>query len=553
MNFKNIILTAVVASFATGAIAETVKSDSGNIGIEDTNTPKKRKKLDSFFDGMNLTNSKSYYTELDPDVWTNGWIAQSYFAETVEDALVPNDSMLMDRWLDHGEGIWSTDHLHAFDSEKTYLYSAAHLRSAAIKIDKPGRYRLRLHTDRYDSKGQQKCLTRVAIDGSTIIDEDTTFRNLGGRVLESSVVGNRYFETKMSASPVLDITSGGMYRLDFYSFCRDIDNQMEIYKNAFHYGNLNVRKSGFLSQTVEQANSYYGGSSKLRGANDARMLRNPIKQSIANNHGTIFEFVLENVDTEERRPFGPDDFWHLKKDTPEKKLLRSTMSPPSTVSLAHENWVFWGYKDRLTNNYSYEQPFGINPNWASAVAAMTPFVQGSLDYIEAARKIYIPEAGVWGIAVGYEPSAFSMDKAQTYAEGQSSLVALGTLAASKSLKQELIERPVSEHIDLQIQKELPAEYCEQAKADWQVDGSCTISIPLINEQLMGAQQIGELKINWINLPKGEFKLVQKRNVKELVPYRDERMGTINVTSIFSNGGYSLFLKGPSDMSFKKLR
>ena len=61
--------------------------------------------------------------------------------------------------------------------------------------------------------------------------------------------------------------------------------------------------------------------------------------------------------------------------------------------------------------------------------------------------------------------------------------------------------------------------------------------------------IGELKVNWINLPAGEYKLVQKRNLEDIQPYVDDRNGTVNATSIASNSGYSIFLKGPSDDPF----
>lgn len=559
MSFKKIIMAALVATFGTVGIAET-QSDSGNIAVEEQQAPKKKKRLDSFFDSMGLTNSRSYYQEVDMDKWANGWIAQSYLAETVDDANVPNDSMLMDRWLDHNNGIWSTDHLFAFDSARSYLYSAAILRSAAIKIDKPGRYRLRLYTDRFDSKGQQACLRRVAIDGATVIDEDTPMRNLGARLMKGVSDANRYHESQLSASPVMDIQQAGMYRIDFYSFCRDVSNQMEIFKYAFQYGNLTAGSCGMSATRtlfdvcIKRGVSFYGGNDLLRSENETRFGVSPLKTAISNNHGTVFQFALENMDSEKIRPLTRDDFWHLKTDTPPKNPFKKEMKAPKVVRLASETWRFWAYRDRLTNNYSFEQPEGAIPRWASAMAAVTPMI-GLPDYMVAERKIVIPEDGIWGIAVGYEPSDFTMKDNNLYnsKEGKRVFIGFGVMAEIARFKKEAQKRPVSEYIDFAIHKELPIEQCAANNIPTNKNGSCSINIPLVDGYMTGAMSIGQLKVNWINLPAGEYKLVQKRNLEDIQPYVDDRNGTVNATSIASNSGYSIFLKGPSDESFYKIR
>ena len=86
-----------------------------------------------------------------------------------------------------------------------------------------------------------------------------------------------------------------------------------------------------------------------------------------------------------------------------------------------------------------------------------------------------------------------------------------------------------------------------------MDGTCSISIPLIEQQLTGSMYVGQLKVNWINLPAGEYKLVHKRSLDELAPVFDERMGIINVTNIATDGNYTMYLKGPRDESFYKIR
>ena len=105
------------------------------------------------------------------------------------------------------------------------------------------------------------------------------------------------------------------------------------------------------------------------------------------------------------------------------------MKAPKVVSLASETWRFWAYRDRLTNNYSFEQPEGAIPRWASAMAAMTPMI-GMPDYMVAERKIVIPEDGIWGIAVGYEPSDFTMKDNNLYnsKEGKRVFIGFGVMA-----------------------------------------------------------------------------------------------------------------------------
>ena len=128
------------------------------------------------------------------------------------------------------------------------------------------------------------------------------------------------------------------------------------------------------------------GSDFLRSENETRANLSPMKLAIANNHGTIFQSAWENMDNNKIRPLYGDDFWHLKKDTPKKNPFRQTMQAPDVVSLATENWRFWAYRDDLPI-ITYEQPDGVMPQWASALAAITPII-GQLDYIQAEKVLY---------------------------------------------------------------------------------------------------------------------------------------------------------------------
>ena len=85
----------------------------------------------------------------------------------------------MDRWLDNSNGFGQqTIYSRLIAIELTYIPQRTcglHL----SKLTNQGVIALRLYTDRFNGKGMQKCLKRVAIDGSTIIDEDTPMKNMG--------------------------------------------------------------------------------------------------------------------------------------------------------------------------------------------------------------------------------------------------------------------------------------------------------------------------------------------------------------------------------------
>ena len=149
--------------------------------------------LDSKFDRA-FNDERTFKPMKDDDSWVQGWIAESYFA--------PMGVMLhnpvgdpIDVWRDSGRSFYTTDFMYAFDKDRTYIYNAGTLRHGAIRIDKIGNYRLHGYIDRYYSFGQPNCSMKLAIDGTTIFDQNYTFEKIKS---EAIVTKSRQRRKKLS-------------------------------------------------------------------------------------------------------------------------------------------------------------------------------------------------------------------------------------------------------------------------------------------------------------------------------------------------------------------
>ena len=60
--------------------------------------------------------------------WQKGWVAQSFQAPIGVDMPRPGERPI-DRWIDPGNGLFSTDYLFAHSGTNTYLYNAGILRT----------------------------------------------------------------------------------------------------------------------------------------------------------------------------------------------------------------------------------------------------------------------------------------------------------------------------------------------------------------------------------------------------------------------------------------
>lgn len=480
------------------------------------------KVLDEDFSDM-FTNEKTYSTEIDKSEWKNGWVAQSYLATLGTDLLEP-EGRYIDRWLDRGNVLFSTDYLYAFEGERTYLFNAGILRTGAVYIDKPGNYRFNLYVDRYYSSGTPRCDVRFALDGTTIIDAQSQFETIQPKFLEKGEVlyAQAYKEFALTKSPVFEVVEPGFYRMDFWSFCRDIDDTMQVYKVSNELGNAKIEKSIFGS-FVSRVKLFYGGDNLTVEAVQSREKISPLKTLIADNHGTMFDIVLENVDSGRKGRVKGENIWHKREFSPENDILRPQMSPVNI--LADDKWVFRGVRGR--NDFVYLQETHSDAVWAQAYQNM-PFVP---EYMEARKKISLTESGVHTIALGFDPQAqqaqLGANFAESYVAGQKFNILSLNLEPNK---------PVSEYSQIYLEKMMS-------------DGSIR-RLKLFEGELYGSRGVGELKFIDINLPEGDYEIVILRDTKAYEMAVD-RYGAMSTDVFFKSNSYVSFrIKQPSDDGFQ---
>ena len=514
---KTLNFTAsVVAAFlvATASLAETPAE-----------APEKT--TDAAFDGM-FSNTKTFDTADSREGWQNGWIAQSYFAPIGTDLPEPN-GYPVDRWVDQGDGLFSTDYLYAFAGERSYLYNAGTLRTASIYVDKPGNYRFELYTDRYWSPGQPRCDVRFAVDGSTIIDAQNTFTQIDPAILKKGAIdiAQKYHEFAFTKSPVFEIIEPGFYRMDFYSYCRDVSDAASIYKLAFQYGNVQAKSFASMSM-ISKANLFYGGDTLVKDGVKLREDISVLKSAIAANHGTMFDLVIENVDSGRKARVTGDDIWHKDGSSPSKTILRPSMEPQSAI--AEGGWVFRGVRGKKAHVWvqeSYEAPV-----WGQAFMNM-PFTP---EYLEARKKLTFSESGVQGIAISYDPMGYSAALGHKMSNG--GVFDVGG-KVERAIQEESKLKPKSEYTQMFIEKKMP-------------DGSIR-RLKIFDGHLEGSMFIGEVKFVHVNLPAGDYELVVLRDPNAYAAQAG-RYGDLTPQFVFkADSNFSLRIKEPSAESYRLIR
>lgn len=447
--------------------------------------------------------------------WERGWIAQSYGVPIGADAPKPGD-LLLNTWLDSGRGLFTTDYLFAFSSQRTYIFNAGILRSGAIRIDQPGTYRLHVFLDRFLGHGQPECRARIALDGATVIDSSAGFEQRDASGISSNnaaiMEARRFHESQQAASPVLQVTEPGYYRIDFWSFCRDLNDKQAAYNLSNELGNR-VEKRGVFGTSTRRVQSFYSGDSQVLSMQNHRMQTNPIKQVIAENHSTMFDLVLENIETGEKGRINGQNIWHNKSFSPSDRLEYDSLPPQGQVSFTSSPWVFTGIRGELSGQYV--QDAGYSPAFRTAASRM-PFVPGQ---IEARKRISISRAGTYDVALGYEPlmtsSAFLTSRGNIGRGGQ------------------VIVHPESEPVAIFIEKKM--------------DDGRHMRLKMFEGALVGSNLVGEIRFMKINFEEGDYDIVITRDSGRSVVRN--RYGDVDMSASFSNSQLSLRLKHEDDTSF----
>lgn len=445
--------------------------------------------------------------------WTRGWIAQSYAVKVGGDAPKPTD-LLLNTWLDTGKGLFTTDYLFAFDSQRTFIFNAGILRSGALKIEQPGTYRLHIYSDRYLGSGTPECRARVALDGATVLDSTAKFteRKSGSLAANEVTEARQFHEAQQGASPVLQVTEPGYYRIDFWSVCRDLNAKQAVYNLSNELGNRK-EKAGMFGSKLWRVESFYNGDAQVLEAQKHRMNTNSIKQIIAENHSTMFDLVLENLVTGEKGRINGQNIWHQSSHSPVERLEFQALSPSGEGSFTASPWVFTGIRGDL--KASYVQESGYSPAFRTAATRM-PFV---VNQLEARKRITISEAGKYDIALGYEPkmsaSDFMTDKKRGPRGGQ------------------VMTNPESERLAIFIERRL---------ADGRVK-----RLKLYEGVLIGSNLVGELEFMRINFQEGDYDLAITKSAASIVR---GRYGDIDIAKSFTNSQMSLRMKRIDEAGFR---
>lgn len=439
------------------------------------------------------------------EIWKNGWVAESYFAPVGGDLEGPNDYPV-DRWLDQGNGLFSTDYLYAFDGSRTYLYNAGTLRSGSINIDKPGDYRLHLFTDRYWSAGQPVCDVKLALDGSTVIDASTEFTSIETKIPEKKMISaaQKFRESSTTISPVFEVSEPGYYRIDFWSYCRDTNDKDAIYKLSNQMGNMQTNQKFFFWNYESPLKIFYQDDPVVKDGVQLRFNISSLKSNIANSSGTVFDLALENIETGKKGRITEDSIWHLASATPEKDILRNTVL--SSSELSRGDWEFVGV--RGDKSFIWTQEIG-NLSWKQAFVNM-PFVP---EFMEARKSISLKEDGIYGIAIGYDPKSVLNTKEPSI--------------------------PVFEQTTVFIEKKSS-------------DGSVR-RLKIFDDALQGTQSVGEVTFINVRLPAGDYDIIFLRDPSSYGA-QTTRYGNLTKEAILSeNSNLSIRIKEPSSNNYKILR
>lgn len=439
--------------------------------------------------------------------WQKGWIAQSFDAPIGVDLPRPGERPI-DRWIDPGNGLFSTDYLFAHSGTNTYLYNAGILRTGSLKVTKPGSYRINGFMDRYISFGAPQCRMRLALDGVTIIDNKETFKDFGGQKdgkpqgaaiaqNQRSTAGS-YKESSGFTSPVFEITEPGMYRLDFWSVCRDIDNTNAIYKLANEQGLRTTGRSCGRGICTDRIKTFYDNDSLALAAARYREGVNPLKQAIAENHGTLFDFTLENMDSGRIARITGDSIYHNKAHAPANRLGITSVTTDAMIPTSP--WYFTAIRGDMKSTVVQ----GVNtfPQFGDMVEKFE-FLP---TFMEARKRIRLGENGLYGFSFGYEP-----------------------------LRDQSINEPKSEATDIYLEGTTP-------------DGK-RVRIKLMSDTMKGMFKVGELKFMYFNLPAGEYDFVFLRDVNKI---ERDRYGNI-ISDPMKNSNIAIRIKTPSSERFEILK
>lgn len=463
--------------------------------------------------------------------WKNGWVAQSYFAPVGGNIEAPNDYPV-DRWLDHGDGLFSTDYMYAFDGHKNYLWNAGTLRSGSIRIDRPGDYRLSLFTDRYYSTGQPACDVKLAIDGSTIINSSTTFSGIEDRIAEgeAAAAAYRYREVSETKSPVFEVSEPGFYRIDFWSFCQDTNAETAIYKLSNELGNR-ARKNHLIGvlKTEWRLDLGYGSDALVREAVQARQSMSPLKSNIAGNHGTIFDLVLESINTGFKGRITGEDVWHLEKHSPQNDFLSRTTKPMSEIAVS--GWEFLGV--RGDKAHIYKQTSNDRPIWRQAFQSL-PFVP---EYMEARKGLKLEEDGIYGISIGFDPNGY---RGSNLVQGNKAVMTTGSGSSQQHLEARDENRPVSKPTKIFIERKLE-------------DGSVR-RLKIFDDALEGNRFVGEMKFINVRLPAGDYDLVLLRDAAFYEGQLARYGGYDRSNQYFKDDDiHTIRIKKPTGQNYRKIR
>lgn len=438
-------------------------------------------------------------------VWQRGWIAQSFALAVGTDAPKPTP-LLLSTWHDSGAGLISTDYLFAYDGQRTFIFNAGILRTGAIRISQPGKYRMHVYIDRFLGHGQPECRARLAIDGTTVLDSAGAFSKRELRELGAD-------EAQHAITPVFQVDEPGYYRLDFWSVCRDLNDKQAAYKLSNELGVFEEKRGIFSTKLVRQ-HPEYGDDSQLVAVQEHRRKTNPIKQVISENHGTVYDLVLENMITGEKGRITGETIYHDAAHTPSEKLEFQSVKPAGQGAFEASPWLFTGIRGDMSARWT--QDAGYSPAFGSAAAAM-PFHPSQ---VEARKRLTIKEAGTFDIAIGYEPemsaSAFQTRTARVGHGGQQQLW-----------------RPKSEPIAIFLEK--------------RIDGGRVRRLKLYEDVLVGSNHVGEVEFMKINLQEGEYDIVITRNGEGTTTRG--RYGDIEHGNSFTNSQLSIRMKREDEPGF----
>ena len=257
----------------------------------------------------------------------------------------PTD-LYLNRWLDSGKGLFTTDYLFAFDSQRTYIFNAGILRSGG-NPDRPARgvpsASLPGSIPGIRTAGVSRA--RISLDGTTIIDSSAAMaqRDSGAVAANRAAIkeAQSFHQSQHATSSVIRVTEPGYYRIDFWSVCRDLNDKQATYNLTNELGNR-VEKRGIFSTRMQRLESFYNGDSQVTAVQKHRYETNPVKQVIAENHSTMFDLVLENVETGEKGRVNGDNIWHNADYSPVEKLEYQAVMPTGEGAFESSDWVFTG-------------------------------------------------------------------------------------------------------------------------------------------------------------------------------------------------------------------